>query len=871
MSLLLETLKNAENARRAKRSPSPSNAAPVTGGPGGGTGVPVGQKTALKPEPVPESSRGQAVLELTLEPESVPESSRGQAVLELTLEPEPIPGSSHGQAVLKPAAEPVPESSHDQAVLEIAFEPEPVDKTSHAPVIPSSSSSVNQGGTVAQKQDQSWSEAWDFPSSWDVDDLIEETLPENLGGPKATPKENVDSSPADLEMLVFFEKSSGANHGSNPEIPVEVIPDEEVSFKARKPDREIGLGQEEDLSVMVVDAPSVSGREREEGLQLLDDEPPKKEWKGFVAIEEDPTVAGGSENGAISAPEPETLSVVAPVAAPVPEPISELTVAPVPEPIPELTVAPVAKPLVAPPLEPVFELSGDSKGSSAAQGSPGEVSAIKGKKAGLSDRFLSVVKGLPLKKTQRSDQRSPIRSDEGAGEVSSPATASAAGRSSEGPKATGDVWAKASRMMTSRKKYEAHVKRRRWIHAIGATGLTCIVGIAGYFINEALAPFDDEISPARGGRPAHRSDQGPMNQAGSGGGSTPVPEKTGKPDAEKIQQTAEGKGRPEVKSPQPASPPDEKPPVVVSVPKNDPFPVKSDISEVSPVQDRGVPTTGKQDPVGIPPVEGRGFPLPGKSDSVGVSSVHGSSLNAREVLESLPDPNRVAPALRARHGTATDKGKPVVSDEGSVQTKRVNREHRDGEIAQASEAFRRGDLEAAERLFQRVYNADKRDPGAMLGLASVASRRGDVRNAEFYYRKILSVDPRHSVALAGLAGIQGNAVVEGEESRLRQQLRDTPEAAHLHFFLGNLLAAQKRWPEALIAFRNANRLERDNPEIMFNLGVALDHLRRVPEAIDHYQQALEVATRFRKVNFDIDAVRHRIAVLHMESVDRSVP
>lgn len=76
------------------------------------------------------------------------------------------------------------------------------------------------------------------------------------------------------------------------------------------------------------------------------------------------------------------------------------------------------------------------------------------------------------------------------------------------------------------------------------------------------------------------------------------------------------------------------------------------------------------------------------------------------------------------------------------------------------------------------------------------------------------------------------------ESHLRSMIAEFPGDAALHFRLGNLLAAQRRWPEARFAYAQANRLAPGHPDIHHNLAIALDHLEQYGEASQHYRAAL---------------------------------
>lgn len=81
------------------------------------------------------------------------------------------------------------------------------------------------------------------------------------------------------------------------------------------------------------------------------------------------------------------------------------------------------------------------------------------------------------------------------------------------------------------------------------------------------------------------------------------------------------------------------------------------------------------------------------------------------------------------------------------------------------------------------------------------------------------------------------------ESHLRSMIAEFPGEATLHFQLGNLLAEQRRWPEARFAYTQANQLAPEHPDIHHNLAIALDHLEQFTDASRHYRAALDAAAR----------------------------
>ena len=225
-------------------------------------------------------------------------------------------------------------------------------------------------------------------------------------------------------------------------------------------------------------------------------------------------------------------------------------------------------------------------------------------------------------------------------------------------------------------------------------------------------------------------------------------------------------------------------------------------------------------------------------------------------------------------------------------TKRRRSDRVGASLERAYDAFQAGDAESAADAYRAVLGHEPRNRDAFLGLAAVAAREGRWNEAAAHYARVLAIDPADAVAQAALIAIgeqdpalgkrllkemrplkeegllkeEGPLVAEGflteeglptAESRLKALLSGEPRAAYLHFGLGNVYAAQSRWPEARRSYFNAYRLDRGNTDYAYNLAVSLDHLSQPESAIRFYREALALAEK-RSPNFETDAVLARI-------------
>lgn len=181
-------------------------------------------------------------------------------------------------------------------------------------------------------------------------------------------------------------------------------------------------------------------------------------------------------------------------------------------------------------------------------------------------------------------------------------------------------------------------------------------------------------------------------------------------------------------------------------------------------------------------------------------------------------------------------------------------------LADAFEALGKGELAAAQTDYERVLKIEPRNIDALHGLAAVALRQKRLADADQYYRRVLDVDPKDPVAIAELINLRGQSDPLAAESRLKALIAGQPELAQPHFALGNLYAAQGRWNEAQNAYFKAFTVEADNPDILFNLAISLEHLRQNRLALQYYQQALALS-QTRPSGFDKAQASARIRAL----------
>jgi tetratricopeptide (TPR) repeat protein len=179
-------------------------------------------------------------------------------------------------------------------------------------------------------------------------------------------------------------------------------------------------------------------------------------------------------------------------------------------------------------------------------------------------------------------------------------------------------------------------------------------------------------------------------------------------------------------------------------------------------------------------------------------------------------------------------------------------------------AYQASDLAAARSEYQQALRDDPGNRDALLGLAAVEMRAQRYDLADQYYQRLLQADPRDPHAQAGMLALRSQQLDPVQaESRIKSLLAADREANVLYFTLGNQYAQQGRWAEAQQAYFKAYAADPANPDFAFNLAVSLDQLRQSKLALEYYRRALALAER-RAANFSLELARSRAQQLSQQ-------
>ena len=196
----------------------------------------------------------------------------------------------------------------------------------------------------------------------------------------------------------------------------------------------------------------------------------------------------------------------------------------------------------------------------------------------------------------------------------------------------------------------------------------------------------------------------------------------------------------------------------------------------------------------------------------------------------------------ASPSTRSSQSTPGIQTQGIQVQRKTDNDDLYATLMSAYQAYQNGDLATAWQRYREVLIRDARNRDALLGMAAIAQQQEQDEVAIQYYKQVLVLDPRDPEAQAGMSAFS-TSDASVRESRLKMSLAQAPQAATLHFALGNIYTEQSRWGDAQQAYFNAFKIEPANAQFAFNLATSLDHLGQHKIAAQYYRQALQLDTK----------------------------
>lgn len=273
----------------------------------------------------------------------------------------------------------------------------------------------------------------------------------------------------------------------------------------------------------------------------------------------------------------------------------------------------------------------------------------------------------------------------------------------------------------------------------------------------------------------------------------------------------------------------------------------------TPVPPPATPAAGSQ------PVAAPSAPTVATPSMAPVAAAPSATRPATPTRDDQDDDVVQAAKATAQSRRASSPAAPAIEPEGPVRVTKAPLKVNPA-LSRGFDAFNRGDLVQAQTEYEKAQKSDPKNTDVLHGLAAIAVRQGRLDQAESIYRRIAEADPHDTVALSALINLRGQMDPGTAESRLKSLSADQPELAAPHFSLGNLYARHGRWSDAQQAYFRAYSAEPDNPDILYNLAISLEHLRQNKLAAQYYGQAI-AAAQTRPAGFDKDQAAARLRSL----------
>ena len=152
----------------------------------------------------------------------------------------------------------------------------------------------------------------------------------------------------------------------------------------------------------------------------------------------------------------------------------------------------------------------------------------------------------------------------------------------------------------------------------------------------------------------------------------------------------------------------------------------------------------------------------------------------------------------------------------------------------------------ALRAYESAQTAGFLTPFVLFNGANACRALGNIDDGIRLYREAISLNPRFSEARNNLAMAYIDAgQPEAAERELRLLLRDQPSWYQAAFTLANLLRDNKRYLEAIEAFRFCLEHAPVYADAWNNLGLTYAALKKMDEAMASYRQALSINADFK--------------------------
>lgn len=197
-----------------------------------------------------------------------------------------------------------------------------------------------------------------------------------------------------------------------------------------------------------------------------------------------------------------------------------------------------------------------------------------------------------------------------------------------------------------------------------------------------------------------------------------------------------------------------------------------------------------------------------------------------------------------------------------VVTKNAAPSARQAQLVAAERAIALGRYDAALEMYDGMYQKNSRDPNVLMGRAVALQHLGQDDEAIRAYEELLNIRPENIEAQVNMIGLIGQRYPAVGLQRLMDLRQKQPGNVALLGQIAVMQANMGNYEDAFKYLGMAAGMEPHNASHLFNMAVTADRAGKKADAVNYYEQALEVDTIYGGGrSIPRDAIYERLARL----------
>ncbi len=230
-----------------------------------------------------------------------------------------------------------------------------------------------------------------------------------------------------------------------------------------------------------------------------------------------------------------------------------------------------------------------------------------------------------------------------------------------------------------------------------------------------------------------------------------------------------------------------------------------------------------------------------------VAAVPDAAEETEEFEEDLFfDAEALVPSSELARKGAPSKVDPVLNP-GSrlvVTRKQYNAGSREARSVAAERAMKLGRYESALEIYDTLYAENRRDPNTLMDRAVALQRMGRDEEAIGVYEELLDIRPKNLEAQVNMQGLLGKRYPAVALRNLLELREENPGNTSIVAQLSVVEAKLGRYGDAIRYLGMAASMEPQNASHVFNMAVIADRAGDKKQAIQYYEEALEIDTLY---------------------------